>query len=115
MAHCFNGRKTLCRGVLQEGGNQVNRLVGSFSEDLFVSCQCRCHLCLLGETRELYLIEWMWLDLREFVLHVIGIHRPNLFASWGTQNFDDFDKLVDSGFAREEGLAQHELRHHTTS
>lgn len=43
-----------------------------------------------------YLIEGMRLDLREFVLHVIGIHGPDLLAGGSAKNLDDFHQLVNS-------------------
>jgi hypothetical protein len=58
-----------------------------------------------------YLIEWMGLDLRELVFHVIGVHRPDLIPSRRSQDFDDFHQLIDAGFAWEERLAQHKLSH----
>jgi hypothetical protein len=69
--------------------------------------------CLLANERA-RLIEWMRLNLREFVLHVIRVHRLDLLSRWRSQNLDNFDQLIDSTFAREEGLAEHEFRHHTT-
>jgi len=49
-------------------------------------------------------VEWMRLDLRELVLHVIWIHRPNLVSGRSSEDFDDFYQLIDAGFAREERL-----------
>jgi hypothetical protein len=37
-----------------------------------------------------------YLDLREFVLHVVRVHRLDLFTRRGTEHLDDFDELVDS-------------------
>lgn len=61
-----------------------------------------------------YLVEGMGLDLGEFVFHVIGVHRADLFPSRSTKNLDDFHQLVNSRFTGEEGLSQHQLSHHTT-
>lgn len=61
------------------------------------------------------LVEWVRLDLRELVLHVVGVHGPNLVASWGAQHLDDLDQLVNTRFAREERLTKHQLRHNTSS
>lgn len=61
-----------------------------------------------------HLIEWMRLNLREFVFHVVRVHRLDLLSRWRSQNLDDFDQLINSAFTREEGLAEHEFRHHTT-
>lgn len=55
----------------------------------------------------------MRLDLWEFVLHVIRVHRLNLFAGGGAKNLDDLNKLINAAFAGEEGLAQHKLGHDT--
>jgi hypothetical protein len=57
----------------------------------------------------------MGLDLREFVLHVIGVHRTNLLTSRCTENLDDFHQLVNTRLTGEEGLTKHQLRHNTTS
>lgn len=57
----------------------------------------------------------MGLNLRKFVLHIIGVHRANLLASGSAQHLDDFHQLVNSRFTGEEGLAQHQFRHHATS
>ena len=54
-----------------------------------------------------HLIEGMGLDLWEFVFHVVWIHCPNLVTGWSPENFDNLNQLVDSGFARKEGLTQH--------
>ena len=59
-----------------------------------------------------YLAEGMRLDLWELVLHVIGIHSPNLIPRWSSEDFDDLHQLVDAGFAWEEWLPEHELGHH---
>ena len=60
------------------------------------------------------LIEWMRLDLWEFVLHIIRVHRLDLVPRWRPQNLDNFDQLIDPTFTRKEGLTEHEFRHHTT-
>lgn len=44
----------------------------------------------------LYLIERVWLDLGEFMLHIIGVHRTDLFPRRRAEDFDDLDQLVDS-------------------
>ena len=46
-------------------------------------------------------VEWMRLDLRELVLHVIWIHCPNLVSCRSSEDFDDLDQLIDARFARE--------------
>ena len=57
----------------------------------------------------------MGLDLRELVLHIVGVHGADLFSSWGAQNLDDFHQLVNARFTGEEGLSKHQFRHHATS
>ena len=61
-----------------------------------------------------YLVEGMGLDLREFVLHVIRIHRPDLISSRRPQNLDDFHQLIDTGFTGEKWLAEHKFRHNAS-
>ena len=43
-----------------------------------------------------YLIEGVRLNLREFMLHIIGVHRTDLFPRRRAKDFDDLDQLVDS-------------------
>ena len=62
-----------------------------------------------------HLGEWVRLDLRELVLHVIRVHRLDLLPRWGPKNFDDFDELIDATLSREQRLPKHELRHDTSS
>ena len=57
----------------------------------------------------------MGFDLRELVLHVVGVHGSNLLASRGTKNLDNLDELVNARFTREERLSEHQFRHHATS
>lgn len=53
-------------------------------------------------------------DLRELVLHVVGVHRLNLLPRRCSQNLDDLNQLIDSALSREEGLSQHQLGHNTS-
>jgi hypothetical protein len=62
-----------------------------------------------------YLAEWVRFDLREFMLHIIRVHRLNLLASWSAQDLNDLHQLVDATLAGEQRLAQHQLCHHATS
>jgi hypothetical protein len=48
-----------------------------------------------------YLTERMRLDLRELVLHVVGIHCADLVSSRCTEYFDNLHELVDARFTRE--------------
>jgi len=52
--------------------------------------------------------------LRELVLHVIGVHRPNLFPRGCTQDLDDLDELVNARLAWEQWLSEHQLGHDAT-
>lgn len=60
------------------------------------------------------LVEWMGFDLRKLVLHIVGVHRLDLFSGRCAKNLDNFDQLIDTALTREEWLAQHQLRHDTT-
>jgi hypothetical protein len=60
------------------------------------------------------LAEWMRLNLREFVLHVVWIHSANLIPRWCTKHFNDLHELVNAGFTREERLSKHQLSHYAT-
>lgn len=57
----------------------------------------------------------MRFDLRELVLHVVGVHGSDLLASWGSKNLDDLNELVNARFTREERLSEHQFRHNATS
>ena len=46
-------------------------------------------------------------DLREFVLHVVGVHSLDLFSRRCTENLDDLHKLVDTALAGEKRLPLH--------
>ena len=60
-----------------------------------------------------YLIKGMRLDLRELVLHVIGVHGANLIPCRCSQDLDDLDKLVDARLAGKQRLSEHEFGHDT--
>jgi hypothetical protein len=57
---------------------------------------------MLMKLRGDYPIKWMGFNLREFMFHVIWIHCSYLFLGGCSEDFDDFDKLVDARFTREE-------------
>ena len=59
-----------------------------------------------------YLVPGAGLDDGEAEFRVVGVHGLDLFLGGGAEDFDDFDELVDSVLARENGLAQHELGDH---
>ena len=104
--HSINGRQSLCRCVLQKSRNEVDGVVGRFAEHLdMISRWLRTH------TLETYFIEWMWLDLRELMFHIVRVHCPNLIPGWSSKHFDDLYQLIDTRFAREKWLPKHQLRH----
>ena len=47
------------------------------------------------------------LDLREVELVIFGVHGQDLRFVWRAEDFDDFDELVDSAVAGEDGLSEH--------
>ena len=57
----------------------------------------------------------MGFDLRELVLHVVGVHGSDLLTGWSAQDLDDLDQLINAGFTWEERLSKHQLRHNATS
>lgn len=90
--HGVDGRLSLCRGIFEQLGDEIDGVGISLAEDL---------------------AEGVRLDLGELVLHVVGVHGANLFPGGGAENFDNFDQLVNARLAGEEGLAEHELSHDT--
>jgi hypothetical protein len=58
-----------------------------------------------------HLVEGVGFNLWELVLHVVGIHGPNLVAGRRAEDLDDLDELVDARLAGEQRLAEHELGH----
>ena len=46
-------------------------------------------------------IERMWFDLRELVLHIVGIHGSDLVPGGRAEYFDDLYKLINARFSRE--------------
>lgn len=54
-----------------------------------------------------HLVPWVSLNLRELKFSVIWVHALNFFSSWSSQNFDDFNQLVNSTLSREKGLGQY--------
>ena len=87
VAHGLDGRQALRGSVLQKCRNQVDSLRGSFPEYLGLNNQHPTRWAIGSDS---YLIEGMRLDLREFVLHVIGVHGPDLLAGGSAKNLDDF-------------------------
>jgi hypothetical protein len=64
-----------------------------------LTCRRKIWISILGET---YPVERMRFDLREFVFHVIRVHGPYLLFRGCSEDFDDFDELVDSRFTGEQ-------------
>jgi len=56
----------------------------------------------------------MRFDLRELVLHVVGVHGPNLVPGRSTENLDDFHELINARLSREQWLSEHQFSHDTT-
>ena len=94
MNHGIDCRESLCGSVLEEARDELNGIRISLAENL---------------------VEWVWLDLREFVLHVIWVHGADLISSWSSQDLDDFYQLINSRLPRKQWLAQHQFRHNTAS
>jgi hypothetical protein len=110
--HSLDSGQTLCRCVFEKLRNEIDGAGIGLAEDLFgsVSKDSEC------DQRDItYLVEGMRLDLRELVLHVVGVHGADLVASRGSQDLDDLDQLIDTRLAREQRLTKHELSHNTTS
>jgi hypothetical protein len=61
-----------------------------------------------------YLTERMRLDLRELVLHVVGVHGADLVPGGRSQNLDNLYQLVNTRLAWEQWLSEHQLRHDAT-
>lgn len=111
--HGVDSRETLSRSILEELGNKINRVRVSLTEHLRIklvpvlSCSNRVNTT--------HLVEWVWLDLWEFVLHVVGVHGTDLIPSRSTKHLDNLDQLVNTRFSGEQGLTEHELGHDATS
>lgn len=91
--HRIDSTQSFSRRVLQKLGDEVDSIGVGLTEDL---------------------AKRVGLDLGKFVFHVVGVHGPDLLACRCTQNLDDLNQLVDSGFAREKWLSQHQLCHDAT-
>lgn len=88
--HGVDGSLTLGWRILQQSGDEIDSIGVSLSEDL---------------------VEGVRLDLRELVLHVVGVHGANLLPSRRAENLDDLDQLVNTRFTWEQRLTKHELGH----
>lgn len=112
MTHPFDSTQARSRRVFEQAGDEVDGVSGcAWAENLSCACQ-------LGEKhpekKGPYLGEGVRLDLRELVLHVIGVHCLDLLAGRSSEHFDNLDKLIDAALAREQGLTEHKLRHDTS-
>lgn len=92
--HGVDGSLTLCWRILKQSGDKIDSIGVSLSEDL---------------------VEGVRLDLRELVLHVVGVHGANLLPSRRAENLDDLDQLVNTRFTWEQRLTKHQLGHDTSS
>jgi len=72
----IEGRKALTRLVNQDLANQINRLHGGFRAEHFIPV--------------------LRLDRWELELAITGVHAVDLVSTWRSQDFDDFDELVDA-------------------
>ena len=77
------------RVVVQKTGHEINR---------FSWCPVAEHL-----------IPRQWLNLGEAILGVVRVHGQDLFAGRCTQNFDNFNELVNSAFSGEDWLSEHKF------
>lgn len=109
--HRFDCRESLCGRVLEQARDQIDRVWIRLAENLG---RYKCPILGLP-ARYAYLAERMRLDLREFVLHVVRIHRTDLVTRRRSQNFDDLDQLVNARFSWEKWLPKHQLSHDATS
>lgn len=73
--HGVHSRLSLSWRVLEQSGDQVNGIGVGLAEDL---------------------VERMRLDLRELVLHVVGVHGANLLPRGRTKYLDNLHELVNS-------------------
>lgn len=68
----------------------------------------------VGPRDQTYLAEGMRLDLRELVLHVVGVHGADLITGGCSQDLDDLYQLVNARLAWEKRLSEHKLSHDAT-
>jgi len=113
MGQRLDRRKTVGGRVFKQPRNQVDSIRGRLAENLDYSL-----VNTKSPQREhswgTDLGEGVRLDLRELVLHVVRVHGADLFPCRRSQNLDDLNELIDSGFSGKERLAQHQFGHHAT-
>ena len=61
--------------------------------------------CLTGRAMSEDLLPGQGLDLGEAVLCIFGIHGQNLISCWCSEDFDDFNELIDAALPWEDRLA----------
>ena len=86
MNHGVYRGQTLSRSILKKAGNQLNGIIVCLAKDF---------------------VEWVGLDLRKCVLHVVRIHCSNLITGWGSKNLDNLHQLIDARFSWEQWLPKH--------
>ena len=94
VSHGFDGRQSLGRRVFEKFGDKVDGVVVGLSKHLIDVRQGGVSTVVAG--RITHFIEGMRLDLRELVLHVIGIHGAYLIPRRRSQYLDDFDQLINA-------------------
>jgi hypothetical protein len=87
-------RQALCGRVFEQLLDQVQCLTICLFENLpALLVRCNTH------QRQTNLIERMWFDLWELVLHVVWIHRANLVSCRRSKNLDNLHQLIDATLA----------------
>jgi len=66
-----------------------------------VSVESRSHATPDQTAMQTNLDEWVRLNLRKLVFHVVGIHRLDLVPRGRPQDLDNFHQLVDAALTRE--------------
>ena len=64
------------------------------------------------EERASYLVPGVRLDLRKLKLGIIAVHGFDLLPCRRAQHLDDFNQLIHAAVAREQRVAQQQLRSH---
>ena len=65
--------------------------------------------CIFGSSVSENLFPRKRFYLWESVFSVIGVHCKDLFARRSSQNFNDFDELINATFTRENRLTKHKF------
>lgn len=94
VSHSLDRRESLSRRVFEQLGDEVDSRRLRLPEDLKNRFNARNMLS--GLQRGTDLLERMRLDLRELVLHVVGVHGPDLVPRGCAEHLDDLDELVDA-------------------